>query len=249
MHLVDANGIRLHALTLGSSGSRVVMLHGLLLGNVATWYFTAAPVLAERHRVLLYDLRGHGRSEVPASGYDLTTMAADLEALLDDGPVDLIGHSYGGLVALRFALDHPGRVRRLVLVDTPLPPTAPAEIAAFLDRPADEMVAALPPELQAAVAGGRRQARKLIEHLVRLATQTTLLADLQATSPFDDAELATLTAQLHLIYGTDSAVAGSGAHLHTVVPGARLVSLPGGHYLHLDDPAALTAALVEAIDG
>ena len=109
-----------------SGPTSVVMLHGLLIGSLASWYFTAAPALAKRHRVMLYDLRGHGRSERVASGYDLVTQTGDLQELadrFDDRPIDLVGHSYGGLIALRFALDHPGRVRRLVLVEAPLPPS------------------------------------------------------------------------------------------------------------------------------
>src|SRR5262249_25639953 len=106
---VVARSVRFHTQELGA-GERpsVVMLHGLLIGSLASWYFTAAPALAERRRVLLYDLRGHGRSERTADGYDVATMASDLAELaapFDARPIDLVGHSFGALVALRFALD------------------------------------------------------------------------------------------------------------------------------------------------
>ncbi|MEQ1507956.1 MAG: alpha/beta fold hydrolase, partial [Myxococcota bacterium] len=115
-----------HVVTLGA-GPPVVAIHGLLLGSVAQWYFTLGPALAARHRVVMYDLPGHGLSSTRPGGYGLATLAADLERLLAelDGPadvVDLVGHSWGALVALTFAQAHPARVRRLVVIDPPLPP-------------------------------------------------------------------------------------------------------------------------------
>jgi len=126
MALVNAGDVSLNAVELGE-GPPVVMLHGLISGSSASWYFTCAPVLAKNHRVILYDLRGHGRSAPAAGGYDTATLAKDLENLLDamgvDEPVSLVGHSYGALVAMRFALAHPERVNRLALVEAPLPPS------------------------------------------------------------------------------------------------------------------------------
>ncbi len=248
MPLLDLNGTQLHVLELGSSGPPVVCLHGLLLGNLATWYFGVAPRLSESHRVILYDLRGHGRSAVPASGYDTATHVADLDALLhhETEPVRLLGHSFGGLVALRWALQHPERCAGLLLVDTPLPPTVPAEIATFVSGSAELMVDALPPALAEAVAKGGRQARRLVTHLVRLATETTLLTDLVNEQAPTDAALAALTVPVTLIYGSQSACLPSGEHLAATLPHAKLVRLTGGHYLHLDAPQALADAVMEA---
>ena len=70
MSVVTARDLAFHVQELGS-GPPVVMLHGLLVGSLASWYFTAAPALASRHRVRMYDLRGHGRSAPARTGYDL----------------------------------------------------------------------------------------------------------------------------------------------------------------------------------
>ena len=127
MPLIDSRGMVVNAVELGG-GRPVVMIHGLLTGSSASWYFTCAPALAQQHRVLLYDLRGHGKSSRPEAGYDTATLAEDLDGLLDAmqirGPVSVVGHSYGALVATRFALAHPERVDRLALVEAPLPPPA-----------------------------------------------------------------------------------------------------------------------------
>ena len=230
----------------------VVMLHGLLIGSLASWYFTAAPALAKRRRVMLYDLRGHGRSERTATGYDLATMTGDLQELadrFDDRPIDLVGHSYGGLIALRFALDHPGRVRRLVLVEAPLPPSRFSELEEFAARSPGEMVAALPVGLRDLLGHGGRRAARMIDSLDFLANKSSLFKDLRAEPDIPDAELARLACPLLAAYGDRSSCLVVGERLGRVVPDAKLTILPGGHYLHLDAAAALTTAMVEFLDG
>jgi len=72
-------------------------------------------------RLLLVDQRGHGESSNPGEGYALDRLAEDLRAVLDHAGVaraDLLGHSMGGMVALRLALASPERVASLVLMDT-----------------------------------------------------------------------------------------------------------------------------------
>ena len=248
MPVVAANGLGFHVQELGSGpASTVVMAHGLLIGSLASWYFTAAPALARAHRVRMYDLRGHGRSDRPPRGFDLATMATDLAALVADldAPFDLVGHSWGALVSLRFAIDHPGRVRRLAIVEAPLPPARFAETTGFLAATPDEMVDALPATLKDAVAGGRRQAGKLLASLKYLVYETSLLSDLRATPDFTDDELARVRVPTLLAYGDASSCRPAGDRLARTLPDARLRVLSGGHYLHLDAKDALAGALEE----
>jgi len=241
--------MQFHVQRLGS-GPPVVMLHGLLIGSLASWYFTTAPILKRTNSVLLYDLRGHGRSERVASGYDVDTMTTDLAALTADWqhePMTLVGHSYGGLIALRFALRHPERVARLVLVEAPLPPSQMGEMQAFLDRTPDEMVATLPAEMRGFFERDSRQSRRLLRSLHFLVMQSTLAADLQAEGDIDDEVLATVDCPVLCVYGAKSSCRPVGDRLASVMPNAELVELPGGHYLHLDCSEALTQHIVEAV--
>lgn len=242
---VVANGVRHHVQRLGPSvGPPVVLLHGLLVGNLAGWYFTVAPVLARTRPVLLYDLRGHGLSERPAAGYDVATLAADLAALVADepGPLTLVGHSYGALVALRYALQIPERVARLALIEAPLPPSSAGDLEAFARRTPAAMVEALPEPVRA-VLGGRRRKHKLLETLGALVGETSLLEDLRREADVPDEVLARVACPTLCVYGDASACAPVGDRLARVLPDARLVRLPGGHYLHLDAPDAVAAAL------
>jgi pimeloyl-ACP methyl ester carboxylesterase len=250
---VTARGLAFHAVELGDRrASPVVMLHGLFVGNLASWYFTAAPALARAHRVLVYDLRGHGKSDRPMGGYDVASMSDDLAAIaegFDDRPIDLVGHSFGALVALRFAIDHPARVRRLAIVEAPLPPSRFEELAELRAQTPAEMVAALPDDLREAMAGGGRRAARLVASLAALTGGTSILADLTVEPDIPDDVLARVACPTLCVYGDRSRCLPVGERIAKAIPGARLLVLPGGHYLHLDAGAALAAALVEHLDG
>lgn len=122
-------GVKLHFVQLPSRAAPaeatddVVMIHGLAT-SMGFWYPGVAPFFTRLGPVTLYDLRGHGRSEMRASGYSPAQMAEDLRALLDHlelERVHIVAHSFGGSVALSFALLHPQRVRSLVLADVRIP--------------------------------------------------------------------------------------------------------------------------------
>jgi pimeloyl-ACP methyl ester carboxylesterase len=95
--------------------------------------------LAGSYRLLLPDLRGCGRSTrgLPDGQYTPDAVVADLVALLDAfgaARADVLGFSYGGLIAQRLALAHPDRVRRLILASTSLAPVPPAAFAGWGER-------------------------------------------------------------------------------------------------------------------
>jgi pimeloyl-ACP methyl ester carboxylesterase len=253
------HGLKFHVQELGSKAegpraddSPVIMVHGLLVGSMASWYFTVAPALAVRHRVLLYDLRGHGMSERARSGYDVMTMAGDLASIADSfasGPITLVGHSYGAVVALRFALKHPERVKKLVLVEAPMPPSRLDELDGFLGKPAEQMAESLPGALREALARKGRQATRFVDGLRFLATESTLFADLRSAEDVPDDALAALRCPVLCVYGTESSCRPVGDRLARVIPGARLVVLQGGHFLPVEAPRALGECITEFLDG
>ncbi|WP_417733793.1 alpha/beta fold hydrolase [Roseovarius sp.] len=106
----------------GPEGAPVVaLIHGLGLTRQSTWR-ALAPILAQRFRVLSYDLCGHGQSALPAEGSDLTVLSDQLIALIDELAIAraaLIGFSLGGMINRRCAMDHPARVSSLVVLNSP----------------------------------------------------------------------------------------------------------------------------------
>jgi pimeloyl-ACP methyl ester carboxylesterase len=112
------NGIHLHYQQFGE-GPDVVMIHGIT-GNLAIWHLEIVPALMSEYRITTYDLRGHGYSDVPPTGYATENHATDLKHLLDALGIErphIVGHSFGADVALHFAILYPERVNRLVLVE------------------------------------------------------------------------------------------------------------------------------------
>ncbi len=98
-------------------GEPLVILHGLF-GSLDNWQ-TLATRFGESRMCVLVDLRNHGRSP-HTEDHSLAAMAEDVAVFLEANwmhEVDVLGHSMGGKVAMRFALDYPDRLRRLVVVD------------------------------------------------------------------------------------------------------------------------------------
>ena len=108
---VEVNGTRLYYQQSGD-GPDVVLVHAVT-SNQAVWVFAGLidAVAADGFRVTAYDLRGHGFSDRPPTGYTSAVMAEDLRGLhaaLGLGPALLVGHSFGGVVGVHAALLAPG---------------------------------------------------------------------------------------------------------------------------------------------
>ncbi len=117
----DVNGVRLRYLICGK-GSPVVLLHGY--AETSHMWRPIIPLLAERHAVIVPDLRGAGGSAKPESGYDKKNMAIDIHELtssLGFDRVSLVGHDIGLMVAYAYAAQFPQATERVVLMDAFLP--------------------------------------------------------------------------------------------------------------------------------
>ncbi len=117
-HYVTLQGQRFHYLHWGQSGPTVVLVHGT--GFHAYVWKPIAENLGRDCQVVALDQRGHGDSAKPESGYGWEVFAADLHAFLvalGGEAVDAIGHSGGATAIARCAAQHPGTVRRAVLID------------------------------------------------------------------------------------------------------------------------------------
>jgi len=115
------NGVRLRYL-IGGQGSAVVLLHGY--AETGHMWRPIMPSLAERHTVVVPDLRGAGGSAKPASGYDKKTMAVDIHELtrsLKFDRVRIVGHDIGLMVAYAYAAQFPQTAERVILMDAFLP--------------------------------------------------------------------------------------------------------------------------------
>ena len=125
---VQLNGVTIAYQQMGD-GPDLVFVHGLAASR-AFWFLQYAMPLAKHFRITLFDLRGHGYSSMPGSGYEAVKVAGDITGLLDHLGIArcvLVGHSYGGGVALEFAGLHPARVEKLVVLDTKINALQPTQ--------------------------------------------------------------------------------------------------------------------------
>ena len=122
---VPTNGTTIHVRS-GGSGPAVVLLHGY--GETGDMWIPLARELMKDHQVIVPDLRGLGLSAKPAGGFDKKTQAADVAGVMDAlgaTRADVVAHDIGNMVAFQFAARYPQRVRRLVLIDAPVPGVGP----------------------------------------------------------------------------------------------------------------------------
>src|ERR687890_595268 len=125
-HTASVNGIQLHYV-MGGHGDPIVLLHGW----PETWYawHKVMPALAKNYTVIAPDLRGLGDSSKPLTGYDGKTLAEDIHQLvgkLGFKTIFLVGHDIGTQVAYSYAAAHPTEVKKLAVMELPIPGFAPA---------------------------------------------------------------------------------------------------------------------------
>jgi pimeloyl-ACP methyl ester carboxylesterase len=123
MPKLKVNGLTFHIQQAGE-GPDLILIHGLT-GDLSIWFLCKAmSELAKTHRVTAFDLRGHGYSDVPPTGYTSFDQAGDVLALMDTigaSKAKLVGHSFGAVIALHAAVLAPDRVEALVLSDPYFP--------------------------------------------------------------------------------------------------------------------------------
>lgn len=246
---IVANGVRLHVQRLKPRrGVRqlrnpAVFIHGLGMDNLSSFYYTLAnPVARAGTEAIMYDLRGHGLSERPRTGYRVADSVADLEQLLDalgvQEPIHLVGNSFGGTVALGFAVAHAERVASMVLIE------AHFTVAGW----ADQMRATLHRIGSELATGNKhiwleqygRKLGRMAELADDLINGTTFLADLITVDPIDPNALQALTCPVRAIYGERSDVIGYAHQLRASIPSCAMTVLPGlGHSILMDASATL----------
>ncbi|MGH8448614.1 alpha/beta fold hydrolase [Pseudomonas sp.] len=114
----DHEGCSLHYEEYGH-GAPLILIHGL--GSSSQDWELQIPVLAKHYRLIVVDVRGHGRSDKPRERYSIPGFTFDLIALIEHlnlPPVHVVGLSMGGMIAFQLAVDEPGLVKSLCIVNS-----------------------------------------------------------------------------------------------------------------------------------
>ncbi|MGW1210005.1 alpha/beta fold hydrolase [Streptomyces sp. NPDC002499] len=248
MALVDTGQLRMHVQRMGprdgsAPTATVVLVHGLLTDSLASYYFTIGPPFAAAGLdVVMYDLRGHGRSERPAGGYTLDDNLDDLEALLDTldvtGPVHLVGNSYGGTIAFGYAARHPERAASVSLVESqPATATWSEKMDAVLQQVLHELAFNEADALAWIAVNRSHNTARLAKSAARLARETSLAQDIAASRVLTDDQIRAVSCPVLGVYGADSGLALLTPWLEGLLPDCRTVVLPGHEHSVLVEAA------------
>jgi pimeloyl-ACP methyl ester carboxylesterase len=235
----------------GGEGPVLVLIHGF--GDSAGGWVRLAPALVDHFRVVTLGLPGHGASgpSAPPLGFD--DLEAGFEAALRDQGDELLllGNSLGGWLATRFALAHPERVERLLLLNSGGASWSRADEDVLLARTRDQQRAK-----NRALVGDKVPPAPgfLLDQLIRHGRDPRLLSlwvDLER-GRYVDAQLPELQTPVELLWGTPDPffpVEGYADRLRDTLPDARLHLLEGcGHASQYSCPDDLANIIFEVLD-
>lgn len=248
---------------IGSGPDNIIFVHGLG-GTMDYWTpLVSTLALTDRATVHLYDFEGHGQTPThPLSQLTVSSMANDLASIFkvtgasNTAPATLLAHSFGCLVALKFTLDNPGLVNKLVLIGPPPSPLPEAGAEGSLARAALVRKSGMAAVVDAVVAAGTSDASKRNNPLASAAVRMSLLgqnpeayakachalADSKTTTlPVNDVAVHTL-----IITGSDDKVSSPAlcAQYKERIKDSHLVVLPDvGHWHVLEDVNGVAKAV------
>lgn len=268
---VTVEGVRLHAVVAGS-GPDLVLIHGSA-ASVRDFTFRLIPALALRYRVIAIDRPGSGWSDAAPGGESIHVQARLLReaaAALGARRPLVMGHSYGGAVALAWAVDAPGSVAGLVTVAGPSHPwtTGLPPFYRLTSNPltrwfAIPLITAWTPDraVEASIAGifapqpvpdgylahfGPRMSLRAVPLAETARQRAALLAEITAMAP----AYSGLDLPIEIVHGTADTIVFIDIHARRMVaeaPGAHLTELPGiGHAAQHTAMAEVIAAIDRA---
>ena len=225
-------------------GQPLVLLHGGLM-TIDLSFGAVLPELAASRQVIATELQGHGRTADIDRDLELGALAGDVAALLDHLGIeraDVLGFSLGGGVALQLALDHPGRVNRLILASVS---TAPDGMHEEITDPARHATSTRMPtaadfqQMQDAYARLAPDPGHFGAFAAKASQAVGSLKGWTAT------ELGGITAPTLLVFGDHDFIRLEHAvEMHGLIPGAQLAVLPGATHMAVMRRADLIVPLV-----
>lgn len=231
-----------------TGGTFVAVIHGSM--DRSSGMLKLSRAIDDRCRVLRYDRRGYGKSAPHPGPFTMAAQVDDLVALLADRPAVLIGHSYGGNVALATAALHPALVRGVAIYETPLSwePWWPGNTAGSVAvAGADDPAAAAEQFMRRMIGDERWDAlpeRTRATRRVEGAAMVGELIDLRAVAPWFAEDIHVPVIASYGTLGSPHHQRGM-THVAATILGAELVVLDGcRHDAPLSHPALFAERIV-----
>ncbi len=251
MPTTAASGLRIHYELAGTpEGPPIVLVHGYTANANTQWKIPGwVDFLAPRHRILLVDLRGHGKSEKPheREKYSLALMAADVLAAMDAAAIpraDVMGYSMGSMVTMELLLEHGQRFDRAVLggMGAEFPRSG-------ADSCREEESGPIPPN---PISFGRwtRTSLSFMRHYDFFALRALAKSVFEGSRPVDPARLHEIKQPVLSVVGTRDRFCAGTRLLAERIPDCRRITLSGrGHVAAVRDPRFKEAVGAFLADG
>jgi 3-oxoadipate enol-lactonase len=256
MPFAESDGAKLHWEERGS-GDPLLLIMGL--GYTKDMWYRTLPALADGYRVIVYDNRGVGQSDVTPGPYTTRQLATDAVAVLDAADVEnanVLGASLGGMIAQEVALSYPERVRSLVLCCTTAggPDSVPAEawvlevLQQRASMPVDEGIRASIPFTYDPGTPPERIEEDLAVRRRTYPSEDGYRAQLAAALAHDAHDrVANIAVPTLVVHGENDQLVPpvNGRRLAERIPGAKLELIPNAsHIFFSDQPEASTRAIL-----
>lgn len=251
MPKLNRDGVNIHY-EIHGSGPPLLLTHGY--SSTAEMWQGQIEALSQRHQLILWDMRGHGRSDYPAdaAAYSEALTVADIAALLDAAGADkaiIGGLSLGGYMSLAFYRAHPERVRALLIIDTG-PGFKKDDAREVWNKRALTTADHFEREGLAVLASASRE-RSTVSHrdasgLARAARGMLTQRDARVIEILPDIKVPSLV----VVGADDTPFLAASDYMAAKIPGARKVVIPNaGHAVNIDQPQAFIEAVVPFLDG
>ena len=245
-HVVDLGGLRLSVLEAGT-GDPIIFVHGVVTtSNIFPKYVAA---YSPAFRGIAVDLRGYGDSDKPATGFTIDQFARDLIKLADALRIDKavwVGVSMGGMILQRLALDHPERVRALVLVSTTDGAMILDEEIPTIGAPRDYKEVSKTMIVESFPQDTPSKTYQPLLDRIGTWNATVIREALTSMSRFNvHGQLSRINAPTLIMVGAKDGVATPtiAQGIQAQIPGAQLVEFDTGHFMMAEDPEKFRAVL------
>ncbi|MDR3218439.1 MAG: alpha/beta hydrolase [Dysgonamonadaceae bacterium] len=225
----------------------ILMLHGMF-SNMAVFYLNIAPKLAEKYHIVLYDFKGHGMSDVAASGYDLRSMTEEMLELIEKlhlKKVHITGYSFGGLIALYTLIHYPDIIGKAAIIEAPNPDTEEHRTVQTYSR--DLLLQkTMDSSSSTQLKPSNRKLNKLNAQIEFLLNKSTLQDDMRLfLNFFEEIPGSHISNETLLLYGNQSDCVDSGYFLHQSIKDSQLFIGEGDHNIPVQNSQWITDKLVD----
>jgi 3-oxoadipate enol-lactonase len=261
---IRVNGVNLYYEDSGGTGEPIVFSHGLLWSG--KMFCAQVAALKDRYRVITYDHRGQGQSEVAPDGYDMETLYQDCLALIDAlkiAPCHFAGLSMGGFMGLRIAARRPDLLRSLILIETTSDPEPTENLGRYrllnliarwigfgpVTNPVMKIMFGQKFLNDPARTVEREEMKQWLHANNRVGVTRAVMGVITRQGVYDEIDKITVPTLIMVGDQDVATVPAKSERMHVKIKGSKLVIVPGGgHSSTVEEPAFINQTISDFLN-